>query len=141
MHADFYARHWNFGAFFERRVATNLAEFIGRVDRPANRIWLALQGDRIVGSVAIDGEDLGADQAHLRWFILDDGCRGGGIGRRLMAEAVAFCDRSGFQATQLFTFKGLEAARRLYEDYGFTLTSEEVGDQWGSVVTEQQFTR
>ena len=58
-----------------------------------------------------------------------------------MAEAVAFCDRSGFQGIQLFTFKALEAARRLYEDFGFTLTSEEVGDQWGSVVTEQQFTR
>ncbi|QWT19723.1 MFS transporter [Bacillus sp. NP157] len=141
MHAEFYARHWQFGAFFERRVAADLAEFVSRIDRPANRIWLALQDDRIVGSVAIDGEDLGGNQAHLRWFILDEGCRGGGVGRRLMVEAVAFCDQAGYEAIQLFTFKGLDAARRLYESFGFTLTSEEVGDQWGSVMTEQQFTR
>lgn len=29
--------------------------------------------ERLVGSVAIDGEDLGNNEAHLRWFILDVG--------------------------------------------------------------------
>lgn len=37
---------------------------------------------RIVGSVAIDGEDLAPGEAHLRWFILDDGCRGHGVGKK-----------------------------------------------------------
>ncbi|WPH96169.1 GNAT family N-acetyltransferase [Klebsiella pneumoniae] len=41
---------------------------------------------KIVGSLAIDGEDLGQQEAHLRWFILDDSCRGTGIGRRLLSE-------------------------------------------------------
>jgi hypothetical protein len=27
-------------------------------------------------AIAINGQDLGNNQAHLRWFILDDGCRG-----------------------------------------------------------------
>lgn len=63
------------------------------------------------------------------------------MGRRLIAEAVAFCDRQGFKSIQLWTFKGLDAARRLYESFGFELVSEEQGDQWGSTVTEQQFTR
>jgi GNAT superfamily N-acetyltransferase len=94
-----------------------------------------------VGSLAIDGEDLGNDEAHLRWFILDDGCRGGGIGRHLLTEALDFCDRQNFSAIQLWTFKGLEAARRLYESLGFELTHEEQGNQWGTAVTEQQFTR
>ena len=93
------------------------------------------------GSIAIDGQDLGHNEAHLRWFILDDGCRGSGVGRQLLREAVHFCDQSGFAATQLWTFKGLDAARRLYEAHGFELAKEEPGNQWGSDVTEQQFTR
>lgn len=141
MHAAFYARHSGFGQFFESRVASGMAEFAGRLDQPCNRIWVATLNERIVGSVAIDGQDLGNNQAHLRWFILDDGCRGGGVGRQLLREAVAFCDRFGFEAIELATFKGLDAARRLYEAEGFALTHEEQGSQWGSVVTEQQFTR
>lgn len=141
MHARFYSRHANFGSFFESKVAAGLAEFTGRLGHENNRIWLAVENGKIVGSVAIDGQDLGNNEAHLRWFILDDGCRGGGIGRKLLSEAVNFCDQQKFSATQLWTFSGLDAARRLYESFGFTLTKEWDGDQWGSRVMEQQFTR
>lgn len=141
MHARFYARHAGFGAFFESRVAGGLAEFASRLDKPCNQLWTALDGERIVGSVAIDGEDLGGGQAHLRWFILDDGLRGAGIGRQLLGQALAFCDQQGFEATQLWTFKGLDAARRLYESSGFTLAEEWPGQQWGTPVTEQRFVR
>lgn len=141
MHAAFYARHSGFGQFFESQVATGIAEFSGRLDQPCNHIWVATHNDRIVGSVAIDGQDLGHNEAHLRWFILDDGCRGSGVGRQLLREAVHFCDQFGFSAVQLWTFKGLDAARRLYEAHGFALVKEEPGKQWGSDVTEQQFTR
>ncbi|PLP19110.1 MarR family transcriptional regulator, partial [Klebsiella pneumoniae] len=37
--------------------------------------------------------------------------------------------------------KGLDAARKLYESFGFTLIREWQGEQWGKVMTEQQFTR
>ena len=141
MHAAFYARHWGFGQFFESKVATGIAEFTGRLTEPGNQIWTAVQNDRIVGSIAIDGQDLGNNQAHLRWFILDDGCRGSGVGRQLMAQAMAFCDQRGFAATQLWTFQGLNAARKLYESFGFALVHEEAGQQWGSKVVEQQFSR
>jgi ribosomal protein S18 acetylase RimI-like enzyme/DNA-binding MarR family transcriptional regulator len=141
MHASYYSRHYNFGYFFESKVAAGLAEFVGRLDAPSNGIWLAVQRGRIVGSVAIDGEDLGNNEAHLRWFILDDECRGAGIGRQLLSEAMSFCDKQGFAAVQLWTFSGLNAARRLYESFGFRLTKEWQGEQWGSEMLEQQFTR
>ncbi|MCS5980905.1 GNAT family N-acetyltransferase [Klebsiella pneumoniae subsp. pneumoniae] len=67
---------------------------------------MAIREGKIVGSLAIDGEDLGQQEAHLRWFILDDSCRGTGIGRRLLSEAMAFCDSRQFSAVQLWTFKG-----------------------------------
>lgn len=145
MHARFYARHAGFGVFFESRVASGLAEFASRLDKPCNQLWTALDGDRVVGSVAIDGEDLAKHpedrQAHLRWFILDDGLRGAGTGRQLLQQALAFCDQQAFEATQLWTFSGLDAARRLYESSGFTLAEEWPGQQWGETVTEQRFVR
>lgn len=141
MHARFYARHTGFGAFFESRVAGDLAAFAVRLDKPCNQLWTALDGERIVGSVAVDGEDLGDGQAHLRWFIMDDGVRGAGVGRRLLREALDFCDRQAFEATQLWTLRGLDAARRLYESQGFTLAEEFPGRQWGEEVVEQRFVR
>jgi DNA-binding MarR family transcriptional regulator/GNAT superfamily N-acetyltransferase len=141
MHAAYYSRHAGFGWFFESAVASGIAEFCGRLDQPCNRIWAAVQNERIVGSIAIDGQGLGHGEAHLRWFILDDGCRGAGVGRRLIGEAVNFCDRTGFAATRLWTLKGLDAARRLYEAHGFVLTHEGPGTQWGTEAIEQQYAR
>jgi hypothetical protein len=41
----------------------------------------------------------------------------------------------------LWTFDGLNAARRLYEQSGFILTESYRGAQWGREVTEQKFVR
>lgn len=139
MHGRYYSREWGMTSFFEARVASGMAEFVQRLDRPGNQLWLVLQAGEIVGSAAIDGEDLGDGKAHLRWVIVDDGLRGSGTGRLLVDAAVKFCDRHGFEETHLWTFKGLDAARKLYESAGFTLAEEWTGDQWGQVLTEQRF--
>lgn len=141
MHAVFYARSVGFGSFFESKVAAGLAEFMPRLEHDRNGLWVAMQGGRIVGSVAIDGEDLGEGSAHLRWFIVDDGVRGGGVGKRLLEAALGFCDAQGFKSVQLWTFHGLDAARRLYEINGFRLMEEWSGSQWGKEVIEQRFER
>ncbi len=141
MHAAYYSRQVGFGAAFETKVAGGLADFVTRLEKPENAIWRAEQDGRIVGGVAIDGEDLGEGRAHLRWFIVDDGLRGAGIGKALICEAMAFCDARGFRETQLWTFEGLDAARHLYEKHGFVLAEEYRGDQWGKVVLEQRFVR
>jgi GNAT superfamily N-acetyltransferase len=141
MHAKFYALHWGFGRAFEVVVASGLADFASRLDHPLNNIWVATSGDKIVGSVAIDGEDMGAQVAHLRWFITEDAIRGTGAGRELLAKALAFVDAHGFAQTQLWTFKGLDAAKRLYEAHGFSCVEERMGAQWGQEVLEQRFAR
>jgi len=141
MHALYYARTAKFGSFFEAKVASDLAEFAGRLDNPCNGLWAVLHAGAVVGTIAIDGEDLGQGSAHLRWFIVEDGLRGIGIGRRLLDVALAFCDERGFRDTQLWTFSGLDAARRLYEAIGFALAEEYPGRQWGGDVVEQRFVR
>lgn len=141
MHATYYSKLGGFGMVLEGWVARGISEFVERLDQPCNQIWVATLNGRIVGSLAIDGQDLGNNVAHLRWFILDDGCRGSGIGRQLIASAVKFCDEQGFAATKLWTFKGLDVARKLYESYGYELAQEQEGDQWGPTVMEQMFIR
>ena len=50
-----------------------------------------------------------------------------------------FCRGAGFGQVHLHTFAGLDAARHLYQKYGFTLTGEHEARQWGGPVLEQRF--
>ncbi|MCP3710907.1 helix-turn-helix domain-containing GNAT family N-acetyltransferase [Paraburkholderia sp. CNPSo 3274] len=141
LHARFYAANWGFGAYFEKKVATELAEFAGALPAVGKALWLALERDRVLASLAIDGHESGnAGVAHLRWFIVDDSLRGTGVGRQLMTNAMEFVDAQ-YAETYLWTFKGLEAARHLYESFGFRPAEEFEGGQWGKKVTEQRFVR
>lgn len=103
--------------------------------------WVAKYNDTFLGSVAINGQHMGAHLAHLRWFITDDAIRGTGAGRDLLAQALAFVDTHAFAQTQLWTFKGLDAAKKLYEANGFSCVEERMGAQWGQEVLEQRFAR
>ncbi|MGK6353882.1 GNAT family N-acetyltransferase [Sphingomonas sp. DT-207] len=141
MHAIFYARYAGFGAFFEGQVAVGMADFLQRLDRPQNNIWSAFADDRMLGCIALDGEDLGRSAGHLRWFIVDDDCRGAGVGKALLASALQFADAMAFDEVELWTFSGLDAARHLYERAGFRLLDESTGSQWGVAVREQRFVR
>lgn len=149
MHARHYSAASGFGSKFEAIVAGGLSELATRLDRPCNAIWAGLIDDRIVGTIAIDGEDLNATDtpdahrrlAHLRLFIVDPSARGSGLGKALLQEALTFVDRQDFTETHLWTFKGLDAARHLYEASGFRLVEERPGSQWGAHVLEQRFVR
>ena len=72
---------------------------------------------------------------------MEDGLRGSGVGRRLLSEAISFCDRQGVSEVQLWTFQGLDAARKLYEAFEFHLAVERPGRQWGEEVIEQRIVR
>lgn len=138
LHGAYYAAHWGFGAFFEARMARELAEFISRFDERRDGLWTAVVEGRIAGSIAIDSSCPSAS-AHLRWFILDSSLRGQGTGRRLLDQALGFCRRCGHHSVSLWTFSGLDAARHLYEQAGFRLAEERRGMQWGIEVAEQRF--
>lgn len=141
MHMQYYSRTVGFGKAFEHSVATDLADLLSRLDQPNNEAWAAMEGGRIVGTIFIDGEGLDANAAHLRAFIVDDHVRGNGVGRRLLNRAMEFVDVKGFRETRLYTFKGLDAARKLYEDVGFWLVEEGPGQRWGEEIVVQLFVR
>lgn len=141
LHAKFYSQHYGFGAVFERKVATEMSEFMGRIDNPVNATFSAYLGDELLGSVSLDGEDLGEGACHLRWFIVSPTAQGMGIGSLLIGKATAFVDDNEFERTRLWTFSGLDVARHLYEKNGFTLAHQTPGTQWGTEVVEQEFIR
>jgi len=141
MHAEYYDRHWAFGLSFEAKVARELAEFLCRFDERRDGFWTLLSGGRVEGAIAIDGSKAAGEGAHLRWFIVAPELKGCGWGRRLITEAVDFCDRRAYERIGLWTFEGLHAARHLYETFGFRLVSQQEGARWGTRVSEQRFER
>ncbi|MGH1467160.1 MAG: GNAT family N-acetyltransferase [Cognatishimia sp.] len=141
LHASYYASHYGFGSLFERKVATEMSEFMGRIESAANTAFSAFIGETLLGSVSIDGEDLEEGVSHLRWFIVSPEAQGTGIGNLLLERATSFVDAAAFDRTRLWTFKGLDAARHLYEKHGFELVRENRGKQWGTEVIEQEFER
>ena len=142
LHGSYYHQHWGFGLFFEAKVATELAAFLGRYDKERDGFWTALHDDgRIEGAISIDGSHAATGGAHLRWFIVSDALRGKGVGNALMDAAMNFCRDRGHKQVYLWTFEGLLAARHLYEKKGFRLAEERMGSQWGREVNEQRFER
>jgi GNAT superfamily N-acetyltransferase len=139
LHAQYYSMEWGFGKFFEAKVATELAEFVSRLDEAQDGLWTACIDNRVEGGIAIDGVKAETDGAHLRWFILSSGLKGRGMGNDLLGRALGFCRDKAYRKVYLWTFKGLETACHLYEKHGFNLVEEFEGSQWGTTVIEQKF--
>lgn len=139
LHAKYYHENWGFGQFFEAKVATELSEFLNRFDQERDGFWTVCLKNRVEGSIAIDGLKAESEGAHLRWFITSSELRGRGFGNQLMESAVNFCRYNQYQRIYLWTFEGLDAARHLYEKFGFRLVQELEGAQWGTQVIEQKF--
>jgi GNAT superfamily N-acetyltransferase len=139
LHGVYYHAHWNFGLFFEAKIAVELSEFLKRYEESRDGFWTASVNGRVQGSIAVDGMHADREGAHLRWFIISDSLRAKGVGNRLIETAISFCRRKGFGKIYLWTFEGLDAARHLYEKAGFRLVEEHRGTQWGTEVNEQRF--
>ena len=121
------------------KVATELSQFLCRLDPERDGFWSAIRDGRVEGSIAIDGVKAETEGAHLRWFILSDALRAQGVGNHLLRDALAFCRKKGYSRVFLWTFKGLEPARHLYEKFGFELVEQIEGEQWGKRVPEQRY--
>jgi len=141
LHAAYYSRHWNFGLPFEAKVASELSEFLTRMDTGRDLFATVWAGGRLDGSITVDVSGGGEQGAHLRWFIVSDDARGTGLGKLLMGQAMEHCNLLGIDRIWLTTFAGLGAARSLYERHGFVLARESDVDQWSGGVREQLFLR
>ena len=139
--AAYHCPRYGFGPAFEAKVAREFGDFLDRYDADHDRLFLALQEERVVGGMVIDGGDETAatQGARLRWFVIADEFQGHGVGGRMMDEAMRFLVERGCDRCYLTTIAGLDAARALYERRGFRLVEESGAASWGAPVTEQRF--
>jgi N-acetylglutamate synthase-like GNAT family acetyltransferase len=136
MHGVLYAREYGFDSTFEAYVAGPLARFV-QSSAPNERIWLAERDDSLVGCVAIVAHT--PQIAQLRWFLIDPNCRGVGLGKRLLTDAVDFCRDCGYRSVILWTISGLPAAAHLYHAAGFRKIEEKPRNRlWGVDVVEER---
>lgn len=141
-HGEYYSKHWDFGVFFEAKVAEGLSSFALRKSEQ-DLVLLAVDDDGLAASLTLDlGDPESGDRgAHLRWFFAEDRCRGTGLGRQLMTRAMDHADRYVGGKAWLTTFAGLKPALALYEAFGFELAEEFDGATWGIGVQGQEFRR
>ncbi|MGD8656334.1 MAG: GNAT family N-acetyltransferase [Desulfobacterales bacterium] len=139
LHAVYYHEHWGFDVSFETQVGRELSIFVSEFDEKRDGLWVATVDGRFAGAVAIDGQHALAEGARLRWFIVDPDFQEAGLGNRLISRAVQFCKDKDFPKIFLWTFEGLNAAKRLYERHGFHLCETHEVHQWGQRIKEQKF--
>ena len=139
LHAIYYHEHWGFDVSFETQVGRELSIFVSEFDEERDGFWVATVDGRFAGAVAIDGQHAMTVGARLRWFIVDPDFQAAGLGNRLISRAVQFCKAMAFPKIFLWTFEGLNAARRLYERHDFQLCETHEVDQWGQRIKEQKF--
>jgi GNAT superfamily N-acetyltransferase len=136
MHGAIYAAEQGFDRTCETYVAAPLAEFAAR-GAPRERIWLAEDGGRLLGCVALVAAS--EEIAQLRWFLVDPAARGRGLGTQLIAELVAFARACGYRSIFLWTVSALARAARRYRAAGFAKTDERPGRHWGVEVIEERY--
>ena len=132
---------------FESELSTDLGPLLSRLS-PENlndEVWAAVTNNKIVGTVWMDGSSSMSNNetkaARLRAFIVDSTIHGKGVGRKLLGRAIEWADEKGLEEVELWTFKGLDAARKLYDGAGFALVEEMMGEKWGKEVMVQHFVR
>jgi GNAT superfamily N-acetyltransferase len=131
MHGVYYARAWGSGVRFEALMARQLCDFCEGYDAGRDLLLTAHADGRLVGSVAVDGSQAERPGARLRWFLLEEGYQGRGIGRALLRGALDFCAGRGFDNVYLWTVEGLPQSRHLYEQSGFRVVERFPDAEYG----------
>lgn len=141
MHGRLYAAECGMDQTVESYIAAGLAAHVDARHRDgeyAGRCWVAETTDAgIVGSIGITRADHRTLQ--LRWFLLDPGQRGRGLGRDLLDTAMRYCRAQDADSVFLLTIAGLDPAHHLYRKAGFEHTHSMPGRYWGIDAVEQRF--
>jgi GNAT superfamily N-acetyltransferase len=128
-HGALYAQEYGWNMEFEALVAEICAAFIQCFDASGERAWIAeLNGERVGCAFVVRKSET---MAQLRMVLLEPKARGLGIGKQLVAQAIAFARASGYKEMMLWTNDCLHAARAIYIAAGFKLMAEEKHHSFG----------
>lgn len=130
-HALVYAREYGWNAHIEAVTARICADFLDNHDPALERCWIAERDGQRLGCVFLV-KDEAAGVARLRLLLLEPAARGLGLGKRLVAECVAFARAAGYREIVLWTHAVLSAARGIYSAQGFQLEETWTHDDFGA---------
>jgi GNAT superfamily N-acetyltransferase len=149
-HGEIYAREFGWDGSFEALVARIVADYANDHDPQRENAWIAELNGRRAGCIfcidagdpadardSADGRDGGT--AVLRILLVDPAARGHGVGGKLVDTCVDFARRSGYRRIRLWTNDPLVAARQIYLNRGFRLTSEEPHRSFGADLMGQTY--
>jgi len=139
IHEKYFVQRLGWGVAFKDDVREYLEELLQHFQLTRDGLWVARTGDRIIGSIAIDGREGGPECARLRVYIVDNEHHLQGIGKRLLEQAIVFCSTNGYKRIELWTFDNLYEAKALYTNYGFRKLKERDVEYWGCQLREQLF--
>ena len=128
-HGALYAGEYGFDSSFEGLVAEIAAKFLASYDASRERCWIADIDGAPVGSIFLVRQS--DDVAKLRLLLVDPAGRGQKLGQRLVAECISFARACGYRKITLWTQSILVAARKIYQDAGFTLLATEPHRSFG----------
>jgi GNAT superfamily N-acetyltransferase len=130
-HGLHYAREYGWNGHIEAVTARICADFLDSHDPARERCWIAERGGERLGCVFLV-KDEADDVARLRLLMVEPAARGLGVGKRLVAECVAFARTAGYREIVLWTHAVLTAARGIYAAEGFQLEHTWTHDDFGA---------
>jgi GNAT superfamily N-acetyltransferase len=136
LHGSLYHREYGYGIQFESYVAKGLCEFYEKFNPERSRIWACEHNGQMIGFLLL--MDRG-QAAQLRYFLIEPGCRGIGLGSKLMNLYMDFLHVCGYRESYLWTTHELTTAAALYKRHGFQLTQEKESTTFGKPLREQRY--
>ncbi|MEO1367328.1 MAG: GNAT family N-acetyltransferase, partial [Acidobacteriota bacterium] len=136
---EIYREVYGFDHRFEALVGRIVCDFGLAHDERRERLWIADQGGKRLGSIMLLSEGDDPTAARLRLFLVEPHARGRGVGTALMDTLLDFARRRGYRSVVLSTVDALHAARRIYEKVGFRLLHSHPHRDWSVDVVEQEW--
>ena len=130
-----YAQEYGWDGTFEALVAEIAAQYVKNLDPEKENAWIAERDGQVLGSVFL--VKVSEQEAKLRLLYVEPDARGAGLGRRLTQECIAFAKAKGYEKLTVWTNDILHAARRIYQEAGFVLVSEEPHHSFGADLVGQ----
>ena len=136
-HGVIYAAEFGWDSRFEGLVAELFGKFAQRHDPARERCWIAeLNGQRVGCVFVVERE---TEVAQLRCLLVEPKGRGHGVGGKLVTACVEFARQAGYRRMMLWTNKGLDSARKIYESAGFELVEEKAHREFGPELVGQSW--